>query len=494
MPVTSRLARNGVLSALQIVVATAGMFLVYRDVSVLLGLAALGAWSICLSLATPIAIFDAGASDAVVRQVASRMAVGEKSASLHVLRTALAICTIGGLVGAVILALPVWLFASHFTSVSHMQLPGLLSAAFAVMFLNMLGLACTGTLEGLERYDLKFAVSLVSVAVLVLSSQYLISRFALYGLALAFVLQAASNFVLSFVFASRALHVGSSSVSPPSLATARELARVGFPVKAFGFVSLVIEPLTKLLIGHFGTLHLVGVYEVASRVVMQVRLLIVGATQVALPRMMRAASSGVDASRAVHTFTVRANAWACVTGFSLLALSFPWLLRMVTGRDDHETIVFALLLLLGWVTNALSAPFFFRNVATLKVRRIWVSAWIIAGVNLTAGLALGALFGAIGVVIALTLGVAVGSAYTMCSDSRQLPDYRWPEISLALLGLSAAITFYLFSVSDTPMEMLGVGRSICWSIAFSIAALIVLFGILRSGERPTTDLRGSDER
>jgi O-antigen/teichoic acid export membrane protein len=487
MPATSRLARNGVLSALQIVAATAGLFLVYRDVSVLLGLAALGAWSICLSLATPVAFCDAGASDAVVRQVASRMATGDKSASLHVLRTALTICTIGGLGVAAILAFPVWLFAMHFTSVPHVQLPGLLSGAFAVVFLNMLGLACTGTLEGLERYDLKFAVTLVSVAVLVISSQLLIPRFALYGLVLAFVLQAATNFALSFGLATRALNVGSGPVSPPSIATAKELVGIGFPVKAFGFVYLVIEPLTRLLIGHFGTLHLVGVYEVASRIVVQVRLIIVSATQAALPRMMKAASSGVNASRAVHAFTVRANAWACVTGFSLLALSLPWLLRAVTGRNDHETIVFALVLLVGWLTNALCAPFFFRNVATMKVRRIWVTTWIIAGVNLTGGLVLGALFGAAGVVIALTLGVAMGSIHTMYSDPDQLPTYRWPEVTLAILGLSAAITFYLLSVADTPMEMLGAGRSILWSGVFLIAALIVSIDILRSGERPTAD-------
>jgi O-antigen/teichoic acid export membrane protein len=487
MPVRSLLARNGMLSALQIVAATGGMFLVYRDVSVLLGLAALGAWSICLSIATPIAFFDLGASDAVVRQVASRIATGNKIASLHVVRTALAICTVGGLVGAAILALPVWLLASHFTSVPQMQLPGLVLGAFAVVFLNTLGFACTGALEGLERYDLKLAVSLVSVAVLVLSSQYLIPRFAIYGLVIAFVLQSASNFVLSFGIASRALNVGSNLVPPPSLATAQELVSVGFPIKAFGFVNLIIEPLTRLLIGHFGTLHLVGVYEVASRIVVQLRLLVVSATQAALPRMMKAASSGVSASRAVHAFTVRANAWGCITAFSLLALSLPWLLRLVTGRNDHETIVFGLVLLLGWLTNALSAPFFFRNVATLKVRRIWISAFIIAGVNLFAGLTLGAVFDAVGVVIALSLGVALGSVYTMCSDSSQLPVYGWSEIFLAILGVCAAIAFYLLPVADTPIEMLSAGRSILWSGAFLIVALIVSIDILRSSWRLSGD-------
>jgi O-antigen/teichoic acid export membrane protein len=466
------LIRNGVISGLQIALTGLGLLGAYRIISLKLGVATLGAWAICLSIASLTSLFDGGASDALVRQIAQSVARGDHDSAGRLFSTAILMCIVGSSIGAAVLFFSVGFFVSRLVAPhSQSSFSNFFGYALVVGALNVSGNACIGVLEGLERYDLKLGLSFAGIVIFFIATAVLVPVFGSSGMIASFAIQAAFTIVVGIPLATSKIAVFRNNNWRPSAHCAAELVRIGFPLKAFGLASFAIEPLTRMLVGSFGGMRAAGTYEVAARAVGQLRGLIVGIAQVSLPRFVSLTVSNRNQAVEAEALSIRVTGAIALSAFGSLIVLLPWLSQLLIGNLDREMSRYAFVLSFGWFINTLCAPYFYATVAAAHFRTIWASTILMATVNAIAGYLLALHFGALGAVFGLSIAVTLGSTYIIGSRITRLGRSRFPyglpEIILAsatVLMLLANATFSYRSTDDQVLQ-----RS-----AFSFLVLLVV--------------------
>jgi O-antigen/teichoic acid export membrane protein len=460
-------ARNGTLAAAQVLLTSIGYLFAYRVMSSTVGIAAIGSWSLCLALASLAALADLGAVDGMARAVAQRAAGSLAAEPRRTLWTGLLMCVAGCLAGAVLCyvlgtaLLPRVLSdpAALSTTVS------LFAPALLVAGLNAMGLVFQATLEGLERYQLRFVAGAAGTGVFLVTVLLLVPTTGLRGVVWSYLAQAVTVAVVAGTFCWRLTRPAASvrAASSPSLALARELIRIGMPVRATGLTTVLLDPLTRVAVTYFGGTVSAGHYEVASRLVLQLRTVIVAGFQAGLPRLVKLAAVGSGKTAEVTAQTYRAGLSIAVAAFTMAVLLAPFVYELVLGAVTPVDLRFFTLLCAGWCVNAVSAPFFFSLVAHRRVAALWASSAAMAVVNVALFGLLGRMFGDVGVVAALALAVAAGSALTIVAarrlDEAVPPWIRAPELVLVATSALACWTVavpglrggYVPSAAATPV-------------------------------------------
>jgi O-antigen/teichoic acid export membrane protein len=423
-----------------------------------------------MSVASLSAIFDGGASDALVRQIAHRLALGDGTSARRLFSTGMLLSAIGCLFGSLV----IYFVARHWM-MSLIGAPdgSATAATFPIALLiavaNTLGNACSGVLEGFERYDLRLGIALCGILALTTLNALLIPAFGANGMVAAFFAQTAVVFSISIFAARRQLAKSGHGNWRPARRYASDLIRIGLPLKLFGLANWALEPLSRVLVGAFSGMHAVGAYEVAARLASQLRALIVGATQVILPRLVKLSNTDSVGADTAEYISIRMNGAVVGIGFGALLVVLPKLSALLTGNDDAQLVKFASILSIGWALNALSAPYFYACIANAQFKIIWASTGLMAIVNGSLGYILGTGFGSLGVAWALSVSIAAGSLFTIVGRTRTYRIggfvYGRPEL---LLGL--AVMLYGIASANTSIKGLFAGWEI---LGFPIVGMLL---------------------
>ncbi len=370
-------ARNGLLAAAQVVLTSIGYLFAYRVMSSTVGIEVIGSWSLCLAFGSVATLADLGASDGMGRTVAQRAVDPHPEGLRRVLVTGLAFCGLGCLVGGLLCYV-----------VARTLLPQLLSdpsalattlavlaPALLVAGLNALGLSCQAVLEGLERYSSRFFAGAAGTVVFVAAILLLVPAAGLLGVVWAYLAQAMVLLAISGTLCWRltkpAERVAADHVTSPSVL--RELIRIGLPVRATGLMTVLLDPLTRLAVTYFGGTASAGHYEVAARLVLQLRTVIVAGFQAGLPRLVKLATVDGDRAARVTAQTYRAGLSIAVAAFTMAVLMGPFVYEFVLGYVPPLGMRFFVMLCAGWCVNAVSAPFFFSLLAKRRVAALWLA-------------------------------------------------------------------------------------------------------------------------
>jgi hypothetical protein len=242
--------------------------------------------------------------------------------------------------------------------------------------------------------------------------------------------------------------------------------------------------MTRIFLAKFGSAEAIGIYEIVSRITIQVRGVMVSATQVIVPRLVMVARTPDVGTRVLREVVDALSVVATAT-FIALMLALPVLSLVVLRRVDTRLIVFGTLLSIAWLVNTLGAPAFFSNIVDARPGRNVLSQLTVAGLNVILGLFLGSLAGPTGVVAGTTLALAGGSILTMLTAKSRVPQ---PLSSVAVdaplwlcgLGALGILWLSLWGLSgDAPRAVV----SVVLLCMFAAAAL------LRGGPRVRESLR-----
>jgi O-antigen/teichoic acid export membrane protein len=441
------IARNGMLAAAQVVLTSVGYLFAYRVMGATVGIEVIGSWSLCLAIGSVATLADLGASDGLARTVAERAAATDSGGLRRVLVTGIVFCSIACLAGGLICyavakaALPRVLSdpAALATTLA------VLAPALIVAGLNALGLSCQGVLEGLERYQLRFVAGVAATIVFVASIMLLVPAAGLAGVVWAYLAQAGTLLAISGTLCFLLTRGSSRGSNGPSLGLLRELVKVGLPMRATGLVTLLLDPLTRVAVTYFGGTASAGYYEVASRLVLQLRTVIVAGFQAGLPRLVKLATLGSANASQVTGQTYRGGLSIAVAAFTMAILVGPFIFQFVLGRVPPLGMQFFVMLCAGWCINAISAPFFFSLVAKRRVAALWLSSAVMGVANVTLFGLLGRLFGAQGVVASLAISIAAGSLVTIVAalrlDTAVPRRIQGPELLLLVASAAAIAAF-----------------------------------------------------
>ena len=444
------LLRNAVSAVAETATIGISTFLLYYYAVAHLGVKAIGAWSLAAATASVSRIADVGVGNALMRFVPAALARDRKDEAIAQIETAFA--TIGALYLVVLLlGEPLMVFTLKAT-VEAAELPLLLAILPFVLlsfWLSNVGLVFLCALAGVHRYDQRSIASMVGAVVWLVAAVALIPHFGIMGLVGSQVIQSGVVLLLAWILLRQHLAVGLLPLRF-SYAQLRTMLAFGAKLQIASISGLLFEPTTRVILSSWGGLTDVGYYEMASRMVMQVRSLLVSAVQASTPALADLHERDQSTAFQAYSKTLQTTWLLTFPMMAAFAAFIPAIGEFWLGYRSDQFVAFALIMAFAWTINLLAAPGFFMGWASGHLYgNLWGSA-VVAAANLPLGILFGALWGGVGVVVATALALTAGSIFILVFNDRlfgrMLGTVFSPSLlaagALSLLGTVVAICVY----------------------------------------------------
>lgn len=392
------LRKNVSFAAGEFAINTVLLFVGYRLLIKQGGIEAVGVWSILYAWTNLIRLGDAGVAVAATRY----LAMWDVEKELQRVRTYAETALLTNIVQFGMLALIAYAalspFVGRIVGASHAVeaqrvLPWLLLGFF---LLNVAG-TLMGTLQGLHLGYRRSQLSVLGTAIQLLVALVLIPTQGLMGLAWAQVAQYAAVCVLAFAGVSHKLgHV----VRPYHFSMAAFRDMLGYSLKAqvVNIANGLMEPVSKLLVGHFGGMATQGLYELAYKTVLLPRSLIASAVTAAMPSITALFHQDRPRVRQLYSRAFRLSARLMIAAsLALMALapipSFIWLHKV-----DMTYWLYVVLLAVAFLGNVLGIPAYLLGMASGHMRNNIIVTLVALVLLIAVGWPAGAVFGGSGAV------------------------------------------------------------------------------------------------
>lgn len=485
------ISSNVLAVILQVIFNGVVLFVLYRYLYDKLGVEQIGIWSLVLATTSISRIGDMGLSAGVVRFVAQALGQGDERRAADIVQTVT--LTIGISMGLLLLlAYPLFTWALRYVLPLHS-----LDAAFSILPYALASLwtllvvgVISGGLDGCMRMDLRSLLmggsSLVYLGLTVL----LVPRMGLRGVALAQFLQSAALMVSMWWVLRLRLPRLPWFPWRWKYELIRGMFSYGANFQVITFAGMLFDPIVKGLISRFAGVGALGYFEMANKLVLQGRSIIVEATRVLVPAVAalqeRDQAGAADLFLRAHrlTFFVSALFYGSL-GMGLTVVNLLWL-----GRHEALFVHFGLLMNLGWFVNTIMGPAYFANMGSGDLKQNVISHLIVLAASPVLGAGLGFWFSGVGVAMGTAVGLILGSLYLLVSYFR-LAGLSW-RLNLVPKGM---VLLFLSSLILPLVSNFGFYQSIdlARAIIFFVlgcAPLLVLAWInpernllLRRGER-----------
>ena len=382
-------------------------------------MAAVGVWSVVLATTSVGRIADFGISGGVSRFVARAGARNGVLQAATYVETAAASSGIGtGLLA--VLAFPLLnLYLSAVVPENSLRVAtAMLPYALFSFWITSVASVYQGGLDGVLRVDLRNWIMIASSMLQVALGILLVRSSGVMGLAYAQVAQALIVLCVTLAVLRRTLP--SLSIIPLKWDSTilRELVGFGWKLQLTSIAVLLFEPVTKGLLARFGGLASAGYYEMATRMVQQLRALLVNANQVLVPAVADAQERDPFRARFLYNESYRVVLFLVLPLIGGLVVSLPAISQLWIGHYEERFVTFGGLLAVGWFFNALTGPSYFAAIGAGRMQWNLVGHLVIAVLNVPTSYALGRLFGGTGVVAGAMASLIVGSAIITVSNHR----------------------------------------------------------------------------
>lgn len=446
-----QLLQNGLFAAIQSVIVTVCLLLVYRLVIAHASLEQLGVWSLLLAGSAMLRVGDVSGAGALSRFVAMKSPDAGPGHIRNVVHTVMltSLCLNAALALVFYMLAP--LFLPKVIAPEYMgEALALLPFVVGTMVLGSLSIAVTSAIDGAQRADQRAMVFIVAALIFLISSWLLIPKYGVVGFGVAQLVQQIVILVLGWHVLRR--HVSDLGWVPFHWRRDVFGETAGFAIKlnAIGIVGLLFEPLVKFAFNHTGGPGLVAIYELASRLVVQVRGFVIAAATPLIPAFAAHSDRGDLVFRRTLDSSVRFISVAGV-GVALGAVfGAPLVSVVVLEKLSPEVLIMSIMLTLGWAINVLAIPFYFAAQGQGFLRwnfasHVLIAASVLVGVFLPVSV-----FGHDGLLVSIVFGLVLSTPVVIVGNSRLLgisDVYRsvriWLGGAAALITLICAISGWL---------------------------------------------------
>lgn len=406
---SSKVFINALSASLQILVSGAVYFFLYNYLITKIGPEQLGVWSLVLATSSIANVASFGISSGLVKFIAEYNVSGRKQEIQILVTTSFVTLLVFFLLLIVILYELGQFILSYAVDANYIQTAKqLLPYSLVCLWINALGGVFTSILEGFQKNYLRNIIVALSGFVFLGCTYLLFPQFNLLGVAYAQLAQSLFIFILSFIISIKQIEIKRSNwVWNRSIF--REIMSYGYKFQIVSVCQMLYDPITKVLLARFGDLGSVGYYEMASRLVSQVRSLVVNANQVMIPLVTEAAYSGRKALIRIYlnsftiTVLVASPIFAAIIFFSPI-VSIVWI-----GHFEPVFISFVFILSISMLINIFSVPAYFGYLGEGKLTPLIWSHIGMGVINGVAGYFFGILWLSYGVIVAWGISISLGS-------------------------------------------------------------------------------------
>lgn len=412
----SKLFFNSIAAIGQVLIVGIVYLVLYRYLLVTLGIELLGVWSLIIASTSLALIANFGISTSIIKFVATYYARNDFDRLRKLIFTA-AVFIIGtySIISVVILIAGTYVLP-HFIEAKYLSIAlEILPFSLLSLIINALGGVISSCLDGIQKNYIKSYIVSFSSIVLFALSVLLTPKFGLKGLIFAQIFQAIIVLVASIYYLSKSIKSIFTLQWNWSKSLFKEIINYGIKMQALSFMQMSFEPITKALLSKYGGLAMVGYYEMASRLVTQLRSLIVSANQVIIPVVAEAKETKETYVKELYikTFSiVLLFDIVLITGIIITApiVSFLWIGKIV------PFFLFAVVLnsIVAFV-NICSNPAYFSYLGEGKLNWLIYSYIAITLLNPILSYFLGIEFNGYGVVVGWNIAFLIGSLLVLFS-------------------------------------------------------------------------------
>ena len=447
-----RISINIISTILQVLVVGVVYLFLYKFLLESLGIEKLGVWSIILATSSIANLANFGITSGLVKFIADYNAKKNLKDIPKLIFTAL--------VSIIILFLLIVIIIYFFSKVilgfvveqKYLSLAlEILPYSLLCLFINSVGGIFTSTLEGFQKNYVKNFLFLFSSVFLLLSSYYLVPIYQLKGVAIAQVLQSVIILVGSLLFVINTSQLAIFNKWNWDYKIFRELINYGAKFQVISVFQMLYEPITKGLISKFGGLAVLGYYEMAARLVNQVRALIVNANQVMVPVVAHTNSTQKENLKELYNKMMSITFFVNVLLISVLLIFTPIISILWIGHWEPIFVFSMLLLSTSIFVNILIGPAYFSCVGEGNLNLILKSQIMIGILNLILGYVLGYYFSGKGVIVSGASSVAISSFYLFYNYQKEkdIPlTNLFTKYNVILFVVSVLVTIFSFVLYD----------------------------------------------
>jgi O-antigen/teichoic acid export membrane protein len=452
---------NAATSVIQIFVTSITLIILYRMLIDIIGIEQLGVWSLVLATTSMAQLASMGITGSIVKFVAKYNAVDDSAKLSLLIETA----TTSIAVIFIVILLVAYPCARQYLKYS---LQGdlcksaltILPHALIAYWIAMLASVFQAGLYGCQLITYRNNLLMVESVSFLIICYFIAGKYGLVGLAYARVIQNLITMVVSWIVLKRHLHILPLIPYRWDRTIFKEILGYSTNFQIISILAMLCDPLTKGLLGRFGSASMVGYYEMANRLVQQFRSIIVSANQVLVPAFAHLKELEPEKIRSVYLKSYRLLFFISIPVFSGLIICSPVISAVWIGKYESTFINSMLILSVGWFFNTLCVPAYYAGLGTGELRWNVFSHGAMAFLNLVLGFILGKFYGGIGVISGWAIALAIGGIILGIAFHKQnqlsikefLPSSsRWLTVSCISGILLSYLLFYKAPQSTSPI-------------------------------------------
>ena len=404
-----KLVLNIFSSAGQTIVQTLILLTLYRYLINQIGVDQLGIWSIVGATASAARVSELGFGGSIIKFIAAYRAHGDDQAAAESLQTA-AISV--GVLLAIITAIvyPLLLLALPYILPAEGLIAGriILPYGLASLWLTSVAGILMNALDACFQSGMRAGIMILGSFFFFLSALVGVKSYGIVGLAAAQVAQGVILVAVGWVAIRRVMPSVPMLPIHWKFLRFREMLRYGLNFQINSVVALLFEPATKMLFGRFGGLHAAGYFEMAQRMVISVRALVVESNRVIVPVYAGMTSYKTDAPE-LYARNTRNLLFLVIPVFATLMALTPAICEVWVGTFQPQFVIMGGLLTFAWFLNTVFTPAYFAYLGQGKLRWITIAHVVMGATNIFAGLTLGSFLGWQGVLASFVVSLILGS-------------------------------------------------------------------------------------
>ncbi len=457
---------NAAGSVIQSIGLSIILFVLYRWLLETMGPERLGIWSLVIATTSVAGVGKLGLTGSVLKFTAKYVALGDFKRAAGIIETSFV--SVSLFMGAILGLLHYWglriigrVVEPKFAAEAVSILPPVITAFYLIMVTEILFSA----LDGLERIYLKNIIILLTALLNLLLCFLLVPVHGLPGAAYARGVSNLCAFISAYLILNARLPGVTLFLFRWDPEIFREIRCYGMNFQLISLIRMALDPVTKGLMSHFGDLAMVGYYEMANRLVLQVRSVMVSANHAVIPVVSGIADRDPEQVKRIYLDNYALFIYICMPVYTALIIVSPLVSRVWLGSCEPVFIRLVMLLTAAWALNSINVPAYYSFIGIGRLSFNLLSGVVTAALNIGLGYLLGALFGGPGVAAGWALALVFGSSVVYISyhrvygiDFRELlPSPIALPVGLCALVSVGAFMLYRrdFGMGPWEMEVLG---------------------------------------
>ncbi|MBN2642042.1 MAG: oligosaccharide flippase family protein [Victivallales bacterium] len=406
-----RILINAAMSVTQIAVVSVTLFILYKFLLSAVGTESLGIWSLILATTSVTQIANLGLSGSVVKFVAKYVARKEDKKASEVIQTAAITLAIGfGIVLLIGYPLIKWVLSLAVPADSvGIALPILPFALFSLWLSIITGVFQSG-IDGFQKIYIRNILMMGASLLFTILCFLFAPKYGLIGLAYAQIINNSIIFLLSWILIKQFIPILPIIPYQWDRMMFKEIMSYGINFQIASVATMFYDPVTKALLSKFGGLSAVGYYEMANKMVQQIRAFIVSANQVLVPSIAELNENSPEQIKSVYLTSYKLLFFLSLPLFTLLIVFIPIVSKLWIGNYEQTFILYAYPLAIGYLLNIFTGPAYFTNLGTGVLRYNVIGHLVIGFLNAILGFLLGLFYGGSGVVIGWAISLSIGSS------------------------------------------------------------------------------------